>query len=142
MPLPQPGDQRAETAQERIGIDAEVKPPGDAAAELAREACELHRRAQHAFGALGQPAARLRELETTVRAREQLDLQEGLQRADMGAGRRLADVQALRRPREMALLSDRDERPQLGQVHGTPGHIVESDFRNSKLELDSLGGPP
>ena len=65
-----------------------------------------------------QGRAGLGEGDAAVGAVEQPHAELGLELADLLADRRLRHVQALRGAAEMQLLRDRDEVPQVSQLHG------------------------
>ena len=64
-----------------------------------------------------EPSPRRRELDVALDAAQQVDLELGLEIADLLAQGRLGRVQAFRRAAEMELLRDRDEIAKMSQLH-------------------------
>ena len=96
-----------------------------AGGEAAHAAPQVVGRAEHAGGALEQEAPGVGQRDLVRRAPQQLDAELALEQAHLPAQRRLRDVQALGRAREVALGRHGDEVAQPAQL----GHAPDASRR-------------
>ena len=102
--------------------DADANDPGVAPLQPARHVDELRRQGRDFPGAVEQFLSRVGQVGAVRRAPEQRHAELFFQVVDLPGQRRLRDVEPLGRPRERMLLGNRDERPEIFEVHEADYH--------------------
>src|SRR6185503_18255482 len=117
MALEEGAYERPEPDADRIEDRADARLAGEMAFELLRHLAEVGRLRDHRLGVWKQCFAGLGEPNAAGAALEELELELLLERLDLSAHRRLADVEQRGGLREMPLLRDDHERAQQVELH-------------------------